>query len=238
MMAGAASMSRPMARPRKVTIPRQDGVAVGYVRVSTAEQATSGLGLDAQCNAIGRECERRSWVLARTFEDAGISGKSMLRPALQDALDVLEAGEASILVVAKLDRLTRSLGDLCVLMDRAIEQGWAIVASNLSMDMTTPMGRAMAQVAGVFAELERELIAQRTRDALAVKRAQGVTLGRPSRLDPAVRDRILTLRGNGLTFSQVARALEKAGVTTPLGAPRWNPGSLARICARTAEASS
>src|SRR5689334_21340199 len=85
---------------------------VGYVRVSTDEQAKSGAGLQAQRDAITDECRRRGWELVKIYEDAGASGKSLSnRPALTAALVAVESGEASGLVVAKVDRLSRSLHD-------------------------------------------------------------------------------------------------------------------------------
>src|SRR5207248_10698803 len=90
---------------------------VGYVRVSTAEQADSGLGLEAQRAAIENECHRRSSNLLEIFEDAGASGKSMeRRSGLRKALRAVRGPEAEALVVAKLDRLSRSLLDFSQVM--------------------------------------------------------------------------------------------------------------------------
>ncbi len=85
--------------------------ATGYVRVSTDEQGRSGLGLDAQQDAIVAECERRGWQLAEVVEDVGYSGKSLNRPGIESALGKLKAGETDVLIVAKLDRLSRSIKD-------------------------------------------------------------------------------------------------------------------------------
>jgi DNA invertase Pin-like site-specific DNA recombinase len=84
---------------------------IGYVRVSTEEQALSGAGLEAQRRAITAECKRRGWELLETIEDAGYSAKDLKRPGVQEALRALEAGDAKALVVAKLDRLSRSMLD-------------------------------------------------------------------------------------------------------------------------------
>jgi DNA invertase Pin-like site-specific DNA recombinase len=84
---------------------------VGYVRVPTDEQSVSGAGLKAQRHAIVAECKRRGWQLVEVIEDAGWSAKDMRRPGIKAALEVLEAGDATALVVAKLDRLSRSLLD-------------------------------------------------------------------------------------------------------------------------------
>src|SRR4051794_17484554 len=84
---------------------------LGYVRVSTEEQSDSRAGLDAQRRAITAEAKRRGWDLLEVIEDAGFSAKALRRPGVQEALSVLEKGEASALVVAKLDRLSRSMLD-------------------------------------------------------------------------------------------------------------------------------
>ena len=88
---------------------------LGYVRVSTEEQKSSGTGLQAQRRAIIAECERRGWHLVEVIEDAGFSAKDMKRPGVQEALRVLQDGKATALVVAKLDRLSRSMIDFTAL---------------------------------------------------------------------------------------------------------------------------
>jgi DNA invertase Pin-like site-specific DNA recombinase len=137
------------------------------VRVSTDEQSTSGAGLQAQRRAILAECKRRGWELVETFEDAGYSAKDMKHPASQEALHMLEAADASALVVAKLDRLSRSLLDSTGLMAKATKQHWALIALDVAVDTATPTGEAMANMVATFAQLERRLISQRTREALA-----------------------------------------------------------------------
>src|SRR5205085_3363574 len=94
--------------------------AVGYLRVSTEEQADSGAGLAAQQAVIEAECSRRGWDLVGLHTDAGASGKSIKgRPALDNALGAVELGHADALVVAKVDRLSRSLIDFASLMERS-----------------------------------------------------------------------------------------------------------------------
>src|SRR4051794_32111797 len=100
---------------------------VGYIRVSTEEQASSGAGLEAQRAAVVAEAKQRGWELAHVFEDAGLSGKSLKgRPGLSAAIEAVERGGAQALVVAKLDRLSRSLLDFAELMDRARRQSWSL----------------------------------------------------------------------------------------------------------------
>ncbi len=215
-----------MGRKRGST--RTPGI-VGYVRVSTDEQAASGLGLDAQRSALTAEAERRGLPLLVVYEDAGISAKSLERPALNKALAALDLGEGTVLMVSKLDRLTRSVHDATGLMLRAERAGWGLVALDVAVDTTTPQGAAMAQVLAVFAELERRLIGQRTKDALAVRRAQGVRLGRPPTLPEAVVERILAAREAGEGWSSIARALDADGIPTAQGGARWYPATVRAV---------
>src|SRR4051794_28008034 len=106
---------------------QQEGTArvLAYLRVSTAEQADSRAGLDAQRAAIEAEFTRRRWSAVEYIEDAGHSARTLRRPGLTRALERLKAGEASILVVAKMDRLSRSLIDFASIMQRAQREGWA-----------------------------------------------------------------------------------------------------------------
>src|ERR1039458_265856 len=99
---------------------------IGYVRVSTEEQSSSGAGLAAQRLAIEQECVRRGWRLVQVIEDAGYSAKDLKRPGVQIALETLAAGGAGALVVAKLDRLSRSMLDFTGIMARASKQRWAL----------------------------------------------------------------------------------------------------------------
>lgn len=202
---------------------------VGYVRVSTDEQASSGLGLEAQRQAIRTEAERRGAPLITIYEDAGLSGKNLKRPALKQAFDALQRGDASVLMVAKLDRLTRSVHDATGVMKDAEREGWGLVALDVAVDTTTPQGAAMAQVLVVFAELERRLIGQRTKDALAVRKAQGVVLGRRRELDGAVVSRIARERNRGRGWSAIARDLDDDGVPTAHGGQRWYPATVRSV---------
>src|SRR5205085_7825900 len=142
---------------------------------------------------------RRGWHRPRFIEDAGYSGKNVKRPGLALALDLLAAGSAAGLVVAKMDRLSRSLADFVAIMEEARRQGWALIALDCPVDPSTPAGEAMASVMAVFGQLERRLNGQRTKEALAVKKAQGVRLGRPVLVPHAVEQRILSECESGVT---------------------------------------
>lgn len=185
--------------------------AVGYIRVSTNEQADSGVGLAAQTAAIQAECARRGWQLVEIYRDTA-SGKSLdRRPAFAKALEALAAGQASTLVVAKLDRFARSLKDFANLIDRFQHEKWALVALDIGIDTSTPSGEAMMGVMAVFAQLERRLIGQRTKEGLAIVRQRGPApgkkaIGRPRTIDPKVSGRIERRRANGWTLAKIATA--------------------------------
>src|SRR3954466_6598554 len=120
-----------MGRTRKST--REVDSVIGYVRVSTAEQADSGAGIAAQRAAIVDYCTRRGLTLAAVYEDAGFSAKTLDRPALTKALAELDGGRAAGIVVAKVDRLSRSVLDFAGLLDRATRAGWKIAALDLGV---------------------------------------------------------------------------------------------------------
>jgi DNA invertase Pin-like site-specific DNA recombinase len=208
--------------------PAASGTVVGYCRVSTDEQGDSGLGLAAQRSAIEAECERRNWQLVAMHEDV-LSGRTMKRPGVAAALAAVESGEAGALVVAKLDRLSRSLVDFAALMTRAQSGGWNLVALDLGIDLSTPAGEFMANVMASAAQWERRIIGQRTRDALAVKRANGQKLGRPSSIDPAIAARIVADHEAGAGWSELARALNAEGVPTARGGTQWHPSTVRAV---------
>ena len=201
---------------------------LGYVRVSTDEQARSGLGLEAQEAALRAEADRRGWELT-ILRDEGLSGKQV-NPALRNALGQLAAGLADGLVVAKMDRISRSLLHAVEILDTARSQGWALVVLDLGVDLTTPAGRALAGTMAVFAEFERELIRERTRAAAAAARARGVKLGRPRMVSQEVARSIIAMRDRGMSYGAIAAELTAAGELSSAGRPTWQASTVRRIC--------
>jgi DNA invertase Pin-like site-specific DNA recombinase len=221
-------------RPQTAEKPR----IIGYLRCSTEEQADSRAGLEAQRTAILAEAQRRGWSETDlTFvEDAGFSGKNLDRPGIVAALDALRSRRADTLVVSKLDRLSRSMLDFAGLMDRASRERWALVALDLGVDTSTPAGEAMASVLATFAQLERRLIGERTKDALAAKKAAGVRLGRPASIPADVAIRISELRAAGLTLRAIGDCLNGEGVPTVSGRSGWRISTVQRVLARAPDA--
>lgn len=210
--------------------------AIGYTRVSTEEQAGSGLGLAAQRAAILAEAERRGWTLVEVIEDAGYSGKDLKRPGIVAALDALKRHRADTLVVAKLDRLSRSLLDFAGLMQRATKEHWAVVALDLGVDTTTPTGEMMVNVVATFAQFERRLIGERTRAALAQVKIRGSKsgkpIGRPPTMTDAVRERIDAERAAGRSLPAIAAGLNADGIETAQGGRQWYPSTVRAVLHR------
>lgn len=204
--------------------------ALGYVRVSTDEQHASGAGLAAQRAAIRAEAARRGWdLLGVVGEEGGASSATLERAGLQGVLSRLDRGEADVLVVAKLDRLSRSLAQGIAVMERAARRGWSLVALDFGLDTTTPAGEMVASVMLSAAQYERRLIGQRTRDALAVKKAEGVRLGRPQALPDDVITRIVMEREEGRSMPAICAGLEADGVPTARGGPKWYPSTIQKV---------
>ena len=208
--------------------------AIGYARVSTAEQGTSGLGLDAQTAAIKAECERQGWELIRIEHDVA-SGKSTNgRHGLERAMAECEAGAADVLVAPKLDRLARSLVDFVGIFERARKQGWRLAIGDVPIDLSSPMGEALAGVLAVFAQLERRMIGERTAVALAEAKKRGVRIGRPpgfksNRTPPEARELIVRRRAEGLSYRQIASELTGAGMPTALGRTNWSAEAVRQV---------
>jgi DNA invertase Pin-like site-specific DNA recombinase len=208
--------------------------AVAYLRVSTAEQGASGLGLDAQRATVELAAARRGWGRLGLVVEVGSAKNLSGRPLLRDLLDRLDAGEAEVLVVAKADRLARNTVELLGIAERAKRGGWALVLLDLEIDTTTPAGWFVLTAMAAVSQLERDLISQRTREALAAKAAQGHRLGRPSTLDTDTKVLVHALRAAGLSLRAIAAELEAAEVLTATGRTRWSAQQVSQVL-RTVE---
>lgn len=202
-------------------------VVVGYVRVSTAEQAASGYGLKAQEAAIRDAVKQRSWKLAELVRDEGATGRSLERPGLRSCLESIAGGDADGLVVAKLDRLTRSVIDFGSLLDWFAEADAGFVALDFNLDTSTPNGKMMATILMAIAEWERDIIAARTSDGLAAARAEGKAIGPAAVSDrPEVQRRIHELRDQDLSYRAIAAKLNEDGIATLRGGKEWRASSV------------
>jgi len=161
-------------------------LVVGYIRVSTDEQAEQRLGLDAQRERIAAYCTARGWVLAGVIEDAGVSAKTLERQGMQQVLHMMQSRAVDAVVALKLDRLTRSMVDLHKLLQTAERTGVALVSVSETLDTGSAAGRLMVNVLAAIAEWERETIGERTSQAMSVKRRRGERVGRHATIGSAV----------------------------------------------------
>lgn len=226
---------------------------IAYIRVSTEGQAEGGVSLDAQRAKLEAYCIAMDLELVRVEVDAGVSAKSLDRPGLRRALEALEGGKAEGLLVTKLDRLTRSVRDLGELVERYFTTRWSLLSVADSIDTRSAAGRLVLNVLASVAQWERETTAERTKEALAHLRAEGVPLGgaalgwqhtadtAPSgrRVIEAVASeaetvaRILELRAAGHSLRSIQRALEAEGHRTKAGG-RWHATTVSRVIERGA----
>lgn len=201
---------------------------VAYTRVSTEEQGDSRAGLEAQQAAIDAEVSRRGWTLTETFTDVA-SGKTLRRrDQLGAALRALAGGDADALVVAKLDRLSRSVLDFAGIMETASAEGWSVVVLDLGVDTTTPNGELVANIMISMAQWERRIIGERTKNALKAVKARGTHVGRRSGVDPETLRLIKILREDGRSWQKIAERLSESGVDTGQGG-QWHAATVRKL---------
>jgi site-specific DNA recombinase len=205
--------------------------AIGYIRVSTEKQADSGVSLEAQAAKIRAMAVVQGADLAEAIVDAGESAKSLKRPGMERLLSLVDAGAVDVVIIAKLDRLTRSVADLAELLKRFERRGVSLVSVADSLDTRSAAGRLVLNIMVSVSQWEREAIGERTRDAMSHKRAKGERVGtipfgfrmaEDVRLeeDPAEQDilaRIRQLKAAGHTTRQIAEELNRQGFTTRRG---------------------
>jgi len=225
---------------------------VGYIRVSTERQAEEGAGLEVQERAIRKFAKDQGFVLVEVLRDEGVSGtlEAAKRPGLQAAIKALRAGQASGLIVHRLDRLARVLH----VQEATFALAWRAGAAVFSVDSgeirqddpDDPMRTAIRQMMGVFAQLDRSTVTQRLRQGKAVKKAAGAWVGGVPSYGMRAEDKSLRtdageaaavalirqLRKGGTSYRDICKALEDGG-HRPRRAASWKPETVRRIAART-----
>ena len=221
---------------------------VGYVRVSTTEQATDGVSLAAQKQKLSLYAELHDLDLVEVIEDAGVSAKTIKRPGLQRALEMLANGEADGLAVVKLDRLSRSVKDWNVLIDKHFGEkaGKSLLSVSDSIDTRTAAGRLVLNVLMSVSQWEREAIGERTRDALQHKKSKGERVGTipygytladdgcsliPNESEKAVIAEILRMRANGDSYRAMATELNRRNIPSKSG-KGWAHTTVSKIVKR------
>ncbi|ALJ36905.1 recombinase family protein [Azospirillum brasilense] len=221
---------------------------VAYVRVSSTDQADNGHSLATQREKVELYARLHSLELVEIIEDAGVSAKTLERPGLTRALAMLDAGEATALLVPKLDRLTRSVRDLGELIDRYFAEGKkaALLSVADSIDTRSAAGRLVLNVLASVSQWEREAIAERTRDTMRSMKAQGKVVSRPTlgfdtvdgRLvenadEKALIARICAMHTKGASYNAIAGRLNAEGVPTKRGG-QWQPTTVRNLILRSA----
>ncbi len=229
-----ANITAALAKVSKATTSKAAapaGTAVAYLRVSTDEQAKSGAGVEAQRRDIEEAASREGWTITAWYSDEGISGGKgpAERPGLAAALADITEGRAERMIVQKVDRLSRRFKDAVMLVEAAITEGWPIYVAQLSASTETQHGRFMIRLFANLAEDERDTISQRTKAALAVKKAQGVRLGRPQGLSDDVVRRIIAERAAGTGYQRIANGLNDDAVPTAQGGAKWYPATVRAV---------
>jgi DNA invertase Pin-like site-specific DNA recombinase len=217
--------------------------AIGYARVSTDGQAEKGISLAAQQSRIRAMATLQEADLTKVIVDAGESGKNLDRPGMQRLLAMVERREVDAVIIAKLDRLTRSVKDLANLLELFERRGIHLLSVAESLDTGSAAGRLVMNIMASLAQWEREVISERTKEVLGHKKARmefvgncpyGFHLcadGRTVEPDPAeqrVRRTITRLREQGRSLRQIAAYLNKERRFTRSGSP-WMHCYVARV---------
>ncbi len=221
-------------------------LAIGYARVSTDRQADQGVSLDAQTMRIRAMATVQSAELVDVIVDGGESAKSMNRPGVRRVLAMVEVGKIDTVIVAKLDRLTRSMKDLCELLELFERKGVALVSVAESLDTGSAAGRLVIKIMASVSEWEQEAIGERTRDVLQHKRSCGERVGNihygyrlcldrkhvePDPDEQAVLATVRALRARHRSLREIAAALNDSGLRTRRGTA-WRHYSVNNLIAK------
>jgi site-specific DNA recombinase len=208
----------------------------GYTRVSLEEQARNGISLDMQQAKIEAYALVKDWPLVRVICDDGYRSKNLNRPGAQELLALIEAGQADVVIIYKLDRITRSIEDLQALVKLFDRKQVSLVSLQESLDATTATGRLMMNLLASVSQWEREVIGERTRDAMQYLKAQGkrychaVFGDRPE--EAATLMWMQSERQAGRSYAAIAARLNELGIATAVSG-RWQGNTVRRILRRT-----
>ena len=188
-------------------------------------------GLGRQRQAIAAACSRRGWRLLTALEETGLAAMSPDPAGLETAR--LASKEVKPLLVEKRGPLCGLVGDLGLLIERAQKQGWALVGLYSTLDQTTPARDPLTKLVAGFVPCRHWLHAQRIREGLARKRAQGVQLGRPPTMSAYAIERIKREHQAGKSLTQIATGLNTDQIPTAQGGQRWYPATIRSTLKRT-----
>ena len=227
------------------------GETVVYIRVSHHEQVESGLSLEFQHEKAAAYGVVRDLEVDRFIVDDPASAGNLKRPGLSGLLDDVKEGRVKRIIIYKLDRLTRAMRDLSMLLD-LFERHKVELASVLeNLDTSTASGKLVVHMLGVVAEWERNSISERVRDAMAVKRARGEKLGGrnpygfeadengmlvPVPAEQETIETIMRLRDSGQRYTQIAQYLIDHEVPTKIKGAKWHVSTVRAIVKRVSQA--
>ena len=201
---------------------------VAYSRVSTAGQAASGVGMDAQRHAVEQSAISQGLTVAGWYEDNGRSGASMnRRPGLRPPSRRSKPDGPGGLIVAKIDRLGRSSADVCGLVERANREGWRLIALDAGLDTTTAAGEMVAAALAMAARFEWRRISERQVEKHNALRRQGRRRGQVP-VSAEIADRIIALRSDGLSLRAIGALLESKASRPPEAGRVGTPPPCAR----------
>ena len=172
-----------------------------YARVSTDRQST-----ESQLNALREYAGKRAWAISKEYIDEGYTGSNTKRPAFTAMMADAKKRKFDVLLVYKLDRLSRSLKDLITTLDDLKSIGIDFISYDNGLDTTTPTGRLIFNVVGAVAEFEKDIIRERVRAGLENAKRKGKRLGRPP-VSSRLVDEAKKLRSEGMSFRQIGKRL-------------------------------
>jgi len=220
--------------------------AIGYIRVSTEEQAREGISLEAQKDKVKKYADLHNLNLTEIIRDEGKSGKDLNREGIQKVISLCQAKEINHLIVYKMDRLTRRTLDLLTLVEEVFKPNNIQFHSITErIDTSTAQGKFFLTIIGAMSQMERDLISERTSEALRYKISQGENVGSPplgflaedkklSRIDGEfeVVAYIKKLKRKRLSLGKIARRLNEENIPTKRGG-RWHPGTVRYVLKNT-----
>jgi len=216
--------------------------AIGYVRVSTEEQVLTGVSLDSQEEKIKAYCIAKEWDLTRVIRDEGYSAKDLNRPGMQEIIEGCKRKDFDVVVILKLDRLTRSVKDLGYLVEDIFQKN-EVAFSSLqdNFDTATANGRMVMNILATLAQWERDIISERTRDAMSFMRRDLKLVGAVPfgydcnngslSINPeegVIVQKMIALRKRGRSYQKIATHLNAKEIPSKNGG-KWYPKTVMGI---------
>ena len=210
--------------------------AIGYARVSTRDQAQNGVSLEVQKFKIQAFCDAKDWELITVLADEGHSAKNLNRPGMQQIINGSRKKQFDIVVILKLDRLTRSVKDLGYLVEDIFNKnGIAFSSLQDNFDTSTANGRMVMNMLATIAQWERDIISERTRDAMEYMKSKFRRVGaipfgytiEGDKLSPTpdemiTVEKIVSLRNGGLSYQKISDYLNSNKIPAKQGG-KWYP---------------